>query len=140
MQPKNNYYFFLSLLAVFLFLAASSLQAHMNERTGIPFSTAPREKSRKIKKPAHFLHDGKMAALEQPLRQPVRSLSKRTAGQAVQYNSNGLIFVLDTAIAYTTQDTSRYSFSYSANGWYISYVYEQWTNGQWVNSYRGSFT
>ena len=146
MQPKNIFCFFLSILAIFLFLAGSSLQAQVNEKIGIPFHNKPWEKGQEIKMPAHVLRDGKMVEFEHPFRQSahheeiLRTLSKRTAGQATQNISNGLIFLLDTAIAYTTQDTARYSFSYSANGNTLSSLEERWTNGQWENSYRGSFT
>ena len=146
MQLKNNIYFFLPLLAVLFFLAGSSLQAQSNGKTGAPFHAAPWEKGREINMSPLFPQGGKTMEFGQHFRQParheeiLRNLSKGTAGQATQKISNGLIFLLDTAIAYSTRDTARYSFSYSANGWYISFVNELWTNGQWVNSYRGSFT
>jgi len=38
------------------------------------------------------------------------------------------------------KNSSRYTYTHDANGWYISYLYEQWTNGQWVNSYRYTAT
>jgi hypothetical protein len=146
MQRKNSLCFLLTILTVNLFLTGSSLQAQTNGKTVIPFHAASLEKGRDIKMAPSFQRGGKTMEFEQPFQRAARpkeilsTLSKRSAGQAIQKKLNGQIFLLDTAIAYTIQDTARYSFSYSANGWYSSYVYELWTNGQWVNSYRGSFT
>jgi hypothetical protein len=37
-------------------------------------------------------------------------------------------------------NSSRYSYTYDASGRELSELDEQWTNGQWVNSYRFTYT
>jgi hypothetical protein len=145
MHPKNKFFFFLSILTIFLFLAGSSLQAQSNGKTGAPIHIARWEKSRELKMSPLFPRGGKTTEFGQIFyrharsKENFRTLSKRSAGQEAQNKLNGQIFLLDTAIAYTTRDTTRYSFFYSANGWYTSFIYELWTNGQWENSSRGTF-
>jgi hypothetical protein len=60
------------------------------------------------------------------LKQMLKKLSRPMTGTAQ-------VYLIDTAIVYSTTDTERYSYSYNASGIAISSLEEVWQNGQWTN-------
>ena len=50
------------------------------------------------------------------------------------------VWVVDTAVVYTTTDTTRHRYSFNEQAKMIIDLVERWTTGQWVNYWRYTFS